>query len=181
MANESVKNVNLYELIHLLEFAEFVSHIIINKIMGEIDLQNIHKIYRYCVDFCKVNSIQYKFKVDDGNFETMIEFKDETMIHPPNSTNWDELKKNNIIPICPDILDYQNLIIIEYEEESRPGVRMGRLGKKGHWEESKRDERRDSLYRTHKFRLCKIWESEFKKSSKWQLILSKFLLDCYGK
>ena len=81
---------------------------------------------------------------------------------------------------APDIMDFENRIIIEYEEESRPGKRMGKIGKKGHWADSKRDTQRDTNYRRAGFRVCKIWESEMKKGP-WNLKLFHFLADCYCK
>lgn len=77
-------------------------------------------------------------------------------------------------------MDYKNKIIIEYEEEPRPGKRGGKLGKKGHIEESKRDSNRDMLYRISGFRIFKVWETDYKKNN-YEKILWKFLCDCYCK
>jgi len=52
---------------------------------------------------------------------------------------------------------------------------MGKLGKKGHTAESKRDTNRDMLYRIAGFKLLKIWESEY-KSGEWKQKLYDFLL-----
>jgi len=94
--------------------------------------------------------------------------------YPPRSKSWKECKaKGNEIK-CPDLLDIKHKLLIEYEEEPKPGKRGGKLGKKGHSAESDRDEHRDQLYRIAGFKLLKIWESEF-KSNKYQEKLYHFL------
>lgn len=149
--------------------------------MGEVDIAVLHPIYRECVHLTKENNWPFIFKEDSGSFETMIEFvvnpAGVSPKHPPISKDWDEMKKKLSIPICPDIMDFQKRIAIEFEEESTAGKSSGKLGKKGHWSESKRDSRRDNLYKQTKFRYCKIWQSELK--GPWKLKLFHFLADCY--
>lgn len=143
--------------------------------MGEVDYETLHKIYRKCIEYCFDNELPYRWKVDSGNFETAIEFWAMGYFHPPKSKSWEELKaKGNEIK-CPDLLDYKHKLIIEYEEEPKPGKRGGKLGKKGHTEESKKDEHRDQLYRIAGFKLLKIWESEYKSDNIWQQKLHEFL------
>lgn len=145
--------------------------------MGIVDIENLHKIYRECVNYCKENNLPYQFKVDSGKWETAIEFTGIGYHHPPKSKSWEEVKANGNEIKCPDILDFKNRIIIEYEEEPQPGKKGGKLGKKGHSSESKKDTHRDMLYRIAGFRLCKIWETEY-KSGEWIKKLQKFLLEC---
>ena len=61
----------------------------------------------------------------------------------------------------PDLIDFKNKIIIEYQEESegRHGVlrRRGKINKKGHDEFS--DEDKDLFYELAKFNQLKIWEN----------------------
>ncbi len=61
----------------------------------------------------------------------------------------------------PDLIDFKNKIIIEYQEESegRHGVlrRRGKINKKGHDEFS--DEDKDIFYGLAKFNQLKIWEN----------------------
>jgi len=154
--------------------------------MGEVDIAVLYPIYRKCVDLNKENNWNFQFKVDSGSFETMIEFKylvpplvssgnsKLIAIHPPMAKNWDDMQYCN----APDILDFDNKIIIEYEEESKAGKQGGKLGKKGHWTESKRDELRDDRYNLSGFRVCKIWETEIKQNV-WENKLFYFLADCY--
>ena len=151
--------------------------------MGEVDIAVLHPIYRKCVDLNKEHNWGFQFKVDSGFFETMIEFVPLKLVpgflhpmHPPKAKNWDEMELCN----APDIMDFDNRIIIEYEEESKPGKSSGKLGKKGHWTESKRDENRDSNYKRSGFRFCKIWETEIKNGI-WEIKLFHFLADCYTK
>lgn len=133
--------------------------------MGEIDYGNLHKIYRKCVDYCIQEKLPYQFKVDSGKWETAVEFWEMGYFHPPQSKSWQECKgKGNEIK-CPDLLDYSHKLIIEYEEEPKPGKRGGKLGKKGHVEESNRDEDRDQLYRLAGFRLLKFWETDLKNNN----------------
>jgi len=142
--------------------------------MGEVDYENLHKIYRECIDFCKKEKLPFQFKVDSGNFETAIEFTAIGYHHPPKSKNWEESKKEGNQIKCPDLLEYEHKLIIEFEEEPKPGKKMGKLGRKGHTEESERDTNRDMLYRIAGFKLLKIWESEY-KSGEWKQKLYDFL------
>ncbi len=129
-------------------------------------MQNINK-------YIKSLDTPYHFKTDDGSFETAIEFiyADQMYTsHPPLSKNWD----SNPVIKCPDLLAYDQKKIIEYEEEPKPGKRMGKLGKKGHSSESTRDSERDELYHRAGFQLHKVWESEYKDGT-WKEKLYKFL------
>lgn len=155
--------------------------------MGEVDISVLHPIYRKCVELNKENNWNFSFKEDTGSFETMIEFKylvpplvsngnsKVIPIHPPLAKNWDDMKICN----APDILDFNNRIIIEYEEESKP-QKGPKIIKKGHWVESKRDELRDDRYKMAGFRVCKIWEVEI-KNGVWEIKLFYFLADCYTR
>lgn len=135
--------------------------------MGEVDYGNLHKIYRKCVDYCIQENLPYKFKVDTGSWETAIEFWEMGYFHPPQSKSWKECKaKGNEIK-CPDLLDYEHKLIIEYEEEPKPRKRGGKLGKKGHTAESDKDEHRDQLYRIAGFKVLKFWETDLKEQN-WQ-------------
>jgi len=146
--------------------------------MGIVDCENLHEIYRVCVDYCKQEKIPFQFKVDSGNWETAIEFWAMGYYHPPRSKSWEEVKEKGNEVKCPDILEYEHRVIIELEEEPKPGKRGGKLGKKGHAEESTRDTNRDMLYRIAGFKVLKIWETEF-KSKKYKAKLCQFLYEVY--
>lgn len=155
--------------------------------MGEVDIAVLHPIYRKCVELNKENNWNFQFKVDSGDYETMLEFVDigikKTQLvvhHPPKTINWETWNKDQSIPICPDIMDFTNKIVLEYEEESKVGKSSGKMGKKGHWSESKRDTRRDKCYKLTNFRFCKIWETELRNNI-WKIKLFYFFADCYTK
>ena len=142
--------------------------------MGEQDIEKLMEIYTHLTNFCKTNNFNFKFKVDQGNFETAIEFMGNGHSHPPISSNWTALQKNGHAVICPDLLDYRNKIVIEYEEEPKP-MKGPKIIKKGHTEESKKDTDRDNFYEQGKFKLFKIWEFD----DDWRRHLDKFILQCY--
>ena len=150
--------------------------------MGQVDIVVLYPIYRKCIELTKENNWPWSWKEDSGDYETMIEFlqteKGSVPMHPPEAKDWDDMKLKGSIPICPDIMDYQHRIVLEFEEESTAGKRGGKLGRKGHWSESKKDLRRDNLYKFTNFRFCKIWQSEVKKKT-WINKLFHFLADCY--
>lgn len=75
----------------------------------------------------------------------------------------------------PDIMDYQNKIIIEFEEECKPN--KGGKRRKGHCDLNNRDVRRDWAYTQAKFSLLKIWESD----RDWKEKLKIFLIKCYAE
>ena len=139
--------------------------------MGIVDYENLYKIYRISIDYCKQEKLPFHFKVDSGTFETAIEFWAMGCYHPPKSKNWKELKKTGNEIKCPDLLDYKHKMIIEYEEESKSD-------KKGHTSESKHDSHRDMLYRIAGFRLLKIWEFEL-KSNEYKNKVCQFLHEMY--
>ena len=84
------------------------------RIMGNQDLERLYPVYRACVDFSKLADLPYSFKEDSGNYETAIQFKEEHFAHPPWSEDW----QTNPEILCPDILEYEHKIIIEFEEET---------------------------------------------------------------
>lgn len=140
--------------------------------LGHLDIDNLFKIYYEINSIIKKHKLHYTFSIDSGNFETAIEFTEIGYHHPPKSKSWSEAKKEGNTLLCPDLLDYANKVIIEYEEEPKPGKKGGKLGKKGHTPESSRDTKRDFLYRIGGFRQLNIWESD----KKWKDTLKKFLL-----
>jgi hypothetical protein len=72
-----------------------------------------------------------------------------------------DFRKKGFRQFVPDLIDFKNKIIIEYQEESevRQGVlrRCGKINKKGHDEFS--DEDKDIFYGLAKFNQLKIWEN----------------------
>ena len=72
-----------------------------------------------------------------------------------------DYRKKGFRQFVPDLIDFKNKIIIEYQEEceGRQGVlrRRGKINKKGHDEFS--DEDKDIFYELAKFNQLKIWEN----------------------
>ena len=140
--------------------------------MGEVDIDSLFRIYEQVKKIIKKHGLLFSFKVDTGSYETAIEFIEEKPHHPPLSKDW-SMKP---LIFCPDLLDWYNKIIIEWEEEvgdKRPGAK---LAKKGHHKEgdldNTRDTRRNLYYDTGGFHTLRIWVSdEF-----WKIKLEEFLL-----
>lgn len=139
--------------------------------MGEVDIENLFRISYLIKSIIKKHELPFHFKIDEGTYETAIEFIGSKPFHPPLSENWD----GKPIIFCPDLLDWNNKIIIEFEEEvgnRRPGAH---LAKKGHNREgdmdNKRDVRRGRYYKSGNFHILRIWESDIM----WQEKLEKFL------
>ena len=82
-----------------------------------------------------------------------------------------EYRKKGFRQFVPDLIDFKNKIIIEYQEESkgRQGVlrRRGKINKKGHDEFS--DEDKDIFYELAKFNQLKIWENTPLEEQKLEL------------
>jgi len=140
--------------------------------MGHKDLVSLHKIYERIKIISKENNLSYNFRVDDGSWETAIEFIGEKSYHPPLSADW----SNNPQIFCPDLLDYENKIIIEYEEEVGNPRSGAKLARKGHNREgdipNKRDSKRNVFYADGNFTLFQIWDSD----EDWAQKLEKFLI-----
>lgn len=154
--------------------------------MGERDIVNLNKIYRFANDFCKLASIPFHFEEDSGQYQTAIIFDEEEISHrrPESHETW----KNVLYPetmICCDVLDYDHKIIFEYEEEGQKHLSGARLARKGHGREgdisNKRDTRRNEFYSNNEFFFLRIWEAQFKVEIIWKIIVMDFLLLCYKK
>jgi len=140
--------------------------------MGHQDITQLFTIKEEIKTICKKNNLNFSFKVDLGNYETALEFIGTTVFHPPFSKDW----STNPTILCPDLLDFHNRVIIEYEEEvgnKRPGAK---LAKKGHTRDgdidNSRDVRRNKFYKRGGFYVLRIWES----TEDWKEILENFLL-----
>lgn len=139
--------------------------------MGVKDADALHAIYEKVKAFCKENDLPYSFKVDDGSFETAIEFWALGYYHPPRSENWEASRADGNEIKCPDLLDITHKLIIEYEEEGQKHLSGARLARKGHGPEgdmpNKRDMDRDRLYRIGGFKLLRFYETDLKEEN-WQ-------------
>lgn len=143
--------------------------------MGLKDADALHDIYEIAKAYCKKHKLPYHFKVDDGDYETAIEFfflgdakvPQWEVIHPPRSKNWD----TNPTIFCPDILDFKHKIIMEYEEEGQVRLSGARLARKGHGPEgdipNDRDARRGDYYSFGKFRVLRFYEADLEDQN-WE-------------
>jgi len=144
--------------------------------VGQVDIESLFRIYEQIKKITKQHNLQFSFKIDHGTYETAIEFVGVKCFHPPISQNWD----SDPDIFCPDLLDWHNKIIIEYEEEVGPRRSGAFLAKKGHHREgdmdNKRDTRREKFYKHRGFHILRIWESD----KLWRQKLEKFLLGLKG-
>ena len=142
--------------------------------MGVVDNSILQNINTEIKKFCKENKLPFSFKTDDGTYETAIEFTEIGYHHPPKAKNWD----SNPNIFCPDLIDYPNHTIIEYEEEGGKRRSGARIATKGHGREfdlqNKKDIERDYWYEIGGFRVLKIWEHDYKNGT-WKQKLHDFL------
>jgi len=140
--------------------------------MGQIDLEKLFEVYYEILSVTKKYDLPYRFKIDEGTYETAIEFVENKPHHPPISNDW----QTKPIILCPDLLDYSHKIIIEFEEEIGEPKLGAKLAKKGHNREgdfdTKRDERRNNYYNQSGFHVLRIWDSD----DSWRIKLKNFLL-----
>ena len=132
--------------------------------MGAQDLQKLFEIKNQIQQIDKKNDYNFIIDSDTKEGRTRI-IIDEfgTWIKTPNLTEEQasEYRKKGFRQFVPDLIDFKNKIIIEYQEEckGRQGVlrRRGKINKKGHDEFS--DEDKDIFYELAKFNQLKIWEN----------------------
>ncbi len=132
--------------------------------MGVQDLQKLFEIKNQIQQIDKKNYYNFIIDSDTKEGRTRI-IIDEfgTWIKTPHLTEEQasEYRKKGFRQFVPDLIDFKNKIIIEYQEESkgRQGVlrRRGKINKKGHDEFS--DEDKDIFYELAKFNQLKIWEN----------------------
>ena len=132
--------------------------------MGGQDLQKLFEIKNQIQQIDKKK--YYKFSIDtdtkEGRTRIIID-EFGTWKKTPNLTEEQasEYRKKGFRQFVPDLIDFKNKIIIEYQEEckGRQGVlrRRGKINKKGHDEFS--DEDKDIFYELAKFNQLKIWEN----------------------
>jgi len=132
--------------------------------MGIQDLQKLFEIKNQIQQIDKKNYYNFIIDSDTKEGRTRI-IIDEfgTWVKTPNLTEEQasEYRKKGFRQFVPDLIDFKNKIIIEYQEEckGRQGVlrRRGKINKKGHDEFS--DEDKDIFYELAKFNQLKIWEN----------------------
>ena len=149
--------------------------------MGAQDLQKLFEIKNQIQQIDKKNYYNFIIDSDTKEGRTRI-IIDEfgTWIKTPNLTEEQasEYRKKGFRQFVPDLIDFKNKIIIEYQEEckGRQGVlrRRGKINKKGHDEFS--DEDKDIFYELAKFNQLKIWENtpEVEQNKELKVFLKTF-------
>ena len=149
--------------------------------MGIQDLQKLFEIKNQIQQIDKKNYYNFIIDSDTKEGRTRI-IIDEfgTWIKTPNLTEEQasEYRKKGFRQFVPDLIDFKNKIIIEYQEEckGRQGVlrRRGKINKKGHDEFS--DEDKDIFYELAKFNQLKIWENtpEVEQNKELKVFLKTF-------
>ena len=132
--------------------------------MGAQDLQKLFEIKNQIQQIDKKKDYNFIIDSDTKEGRTRI-IIDEfgTWKKMPNLSveQASEYRKKGFRQFVPDLIDFKNKIIIEYQEEckGRQGVlrRRGKINKKGHDEFS--DEDKDIFYELAKFNQLKIWEN----------------------
>ena len=149
--------------------------------MGAQDLQKLFEIKIQIQQIDKKNYYNFIIDSDTKEGRTRI-IIDEfgTWKKMPNLTEEQasEYRRKGFRQFVPDLIDFKNKIIIEYQEEckGRQGVlrRRGKINKKGHDEFS--DEDKDIFYELAKFNQLKIWENtpEVEQNKELKVFLKTF-------
>jgi len=149
--------------------------------MGAQDLQKLFEIKNQIQQIDKKNDYNFIIDSDTKEGRTRI-IIDEfgTWKKMPNLTEEQasEYRRKGFRQFVPDLIDFKNKIIIEYQEEckGRQGVlrRRGKINKKGHDEFS--DEDKDIFYELAKFNQLKIWENtpEVEQNKELKVFLKAF-------
>jgi hypothetical protein len=149
--------------------------------MGIQDLQKLFEIKNQIQQIDKKKYYNFIIDSDTKEGRTRI-IIDEfgTWKKTPNLTEEQasEYRKKGFRQFVPDLIDFKNKIIIEYQEEckGRQGVlrRRGKINKKGHDEFS--DEDKDIFYKLAKFNQLKIWENtpQVEQNKELKVFLKEF-------
>ena len=132
--------------------------------MGIQDIQKLFEINQQIKQIDEENYYNFIIDTDTKEGKTRIVIDEfGTWKKTPYLTEKQatEYRKKGFRQFVPDLIDFKNKIIIEYQEESkgRQGVlrRRGKINKKGHDEFS--DEDKDIFYELAEFNQLKIWEN----------------------
>ena len=132
--------------------------------MGVQDLKKLFEINQQIKKFDKKKYYNFIIDTDTKEGRTRIlidEFGTWEKTPYLSEEQATEYRKKGFRQFVPDLIDFKNKIIIEYQEESkgRQGVlrRRGKINRKGHDEFS--DEDKDIFYELAKFNQLKIWEN----------------------
>ena len=143
--------------------------------MGIQDLKKLFEINQQIKQIDEKNHYNFIIDTDTKEGKTRIVIDEfGTWKKMPNLTEEQasEYRKKGFRQFVPDLIDFKNKIIIEYQEEckGRQGVlrRRGKINKKGHDEFS--DEDKDIFYELAEFNQLKIWENTPLEEQKQELM-----------
>ena len=146
--------------------------------MGVQDLEKLFNINQQIKQIDEENYYNFMIDTDTKEGKTRIiidEFGTWKKVPFLTEEEAQKFRKKGFRQFVPDLIDFKNKIIIEYQEESkgRQGVlrRRGKINKKGHDEFS--DEDKDIFYKLAEFNQLKIWENTSPEEQKEEL--EKFL------
>ena len=132
--------------------------------MGIQDLKKLFEINQQIKQIDKKNYYNFIIDTDTKEGKTRIiidEFGTWKKTPCMTEEQATEYRRKGFRQFVPDLIDFKNKIIIEYQEEckGRQGVlrRRGKINKKGHDEFS--DEDKDIFYELAEFNQLKIWEN----------------------
>ena len=132
--------------------------------MGIQDLEKLFCIHKQIKEIDEKNHYDFIIDTDTKEGKTRIvidEFGTWKKVPSLTEKQAENYRKKGFRQFVPDLIDFKNKIIIEYQEEceGRQGVlrRRGKINKKGHDEFS--DEDKDLFYELAKFSQLKIWEN----------------------
>ena len=132
--------------------------------LGIQDLEKLFCIHQQIKEIDEKNHYDFIIDTDTKEGKTRIvidEFGTWKKVPSLTEEQAANYRKKGFRQFVPDLIDFKNKIIIEYQEEceGRQGVlrRRGKINKKGHDEFS--DEDKDLFYELAKFSQLKIWEN----------------------
>ena len=142
--------------------------------MGIQDLEKLFHINQQIKEIDKQNKYNFIIDTDTKEGKTRIIIDERGTWQKVSFLTEEQaetFRKKGFRQFVPDLIDFKNKIIIEYQEESegRQGVlrRHGKINKKGHDEFS--DEDKDIFYDLAKFNQLKIWENTTTKEQRDEL------------
>ena len=132
--------------------------------MGIQDIKKLFEIKQQIKQIDKKNNYNFIIDTDTKEGKTRIVINEFGIWEKTPCLTEEQAidyRKKGFRQFVPDLIDFKNKIIIEYQEEckGRQGVlrRRGKINKKGHDEFS--DEDKDIFYELAEFNQLKIWEN----------------------
>lgn len=140
--------------------------------MGIKDLVQLYEVVKICRSLEKEHNWGYQFTWDQGTFETAIIIHNNDGLWKAGRLveGWENMEIDTSM-FCPDIIDFNKRIIIEYDETPGKPRKGARLAKKGHDPDGMdyRTARRNEAYARAGFEVCIIHDIDSEKTKKSKL------------